>query len=83
VCIGESGSVVQGLHARRDREVRSPDLIGTVDLSADRWHESGASGFRHSGFPAAGTLESRTREPRNPEADVAAWAPIFSGVQVA
>jgi hypothetical protein len=58
-----------------NREVRFPDLIGTVDLSADRWHESGASGFRHSGFPAAGTLESRIREPRNPEADVAAWAP--------
>jgi hypothetical protein len=72
------GRWCQGLHARRDREVRSPDLIGTVDPSADRWHESGASGFRHSGFPAARTLESRAREPRNPEADVAAWGPEYS-----
>ena len=67
--------MVQESQARRNREVRSLDLIGTVDLSVDRRHESRASGLRHSGIPAVETLESWVREPRNPEADVAAWAP--------
>jgi hypothetical protein len=30
---------VQALHARRNRELRSPDLIGAVNHRRDRWHE--------------------------------------------
>jgi hypothetical protein len=30
---------VQELHARRNRELRFPDLIGAVDHRRDRWHE--------------------------------------------
>jgi hypothetical protein len=74
---------MQESHARRDREVRSPDLIGAVVFWRDRWHESGASGFRHSGFPAAGTLESRTRDPRNPDVTWQCGTAYVSGIQVA
>jgi hypothetical protein len=63
----DRGWRVQETHARRNREGRPPDLIGAVNPWRDRWHESGASGIRHSGFPAAKDLESRTREPRTPE----------------
>jgi predicted Rdx family selenoprotein len=54
---------------------RFPELIETVDPSVDRWHESGVSESRHSGFPRARDLESRIRDPRTPEVDVAAWGP--------
>jgi hypothetical protein len=41
---------VQELHALRDREWRSPDLIGAIDCDADRWHKYGESWNRHLGF---------------------------------
>jgi hypothetical protein len=33
------GWLVQAFHARRNRELRFPDLIGAVDHRRDRWHE--------------------------------------------
>jgi hypothetical protein len=44
--------------------------------------------IRSIGIPAFGAskardLESRTRDPRDPEVDVVAWVPEHSGVQVA
>jgi hypothetical protein len=57
----------QRFHAHRNREVRSSDLIGAVGFGGTGGPNPKTSEFRHSEFPVAGNLESRTREPRNPD----------------
>lgn len=62
----------------RNRETRFPEFIRAVDRDKDRWHESGESGFQHSGFPNARSsrpLKSRSRDSRSHErrSDVAEW----------
>jgi hypothetical protein len=71
----DRGWRVQETQAHRNREGGPPDLIGAVNPWRDRWHEPGASGIRHSGFPAARTWSRGFRDPRSPEGDGAEWDP--------
>jgi hypothetical protein len=61
--IGESGLVSVRIACTSNREVRFPDLIGTVNSWRDRWHESRVSGIRHSGFQQQRTWSRGFRDP--------------------
>ena len=75
----DRGWRVQEPHAHRNREVRSPDLIGTVDPSADRWRKSETSEFRHSEFSKGEGLGIVNPRSVNSRRDVAAWDPGVRG----
>jgi hypothetical protein len=73
---------VREAHARRNREVGFPDLIGTVNSWRDRWHKSeniGVSTFGVSNSRRLGVADPRTANSRS---DVAVWDPEVSGRHV-